>query len=177
MKNILRQLALFMALSICLTLTGCFQNFYTVKSNAGFENLDTLTQKGDKKIVVHYADTIVTLSSPVIDTEKITGKITPYAPARPNYAEPRAGYRLQQYKYKHRNTLFNEVHVYANIPKPGNTELALIRKDEVVKYNTYKPAKGASTGSHILGGVLLVASIAFLAGMGALIAGGGGIIY
>ncbi len=170
MKNIL---FLIVAFSSCFTLTGCFQNFYTVKSNTGFESLDTLMQNGDKKIIMHYTDTIVAFSSPVIDAEKITGKINPYTPARKNYAEPRAGYRLQQYKYKHRNTLFNEVHVYANIPKPGNTELALIRKDEVVKYNTYKPAKGASTGSHILGGVLLVGSIAFLAGMGALIAEGG----
>ncbi len=172
MKNIFRQLALIIALSSCFTLTGCFQNFYTVKSTTGFENLDTLTQKGDKQIIVHYADTIVELSSPVIDAEEISGKITRYTPARKSYAEPRAGNRLQQYKYKHRNTLFNEVHVYANIAKPGNTERALIRKDEVVKYNMYKRAKGASIGSHILGGVLLATSIAFIVGMSALIAEG-----
>ena len=83
MKNMIifqREKTLRYATTVCLfitalTLTSCFQNFYTVKSNNGFENLDTLTQKGDKQIIVHYADTIVALSSPEIDAEKITGKI------------------------------------------------------------------------------------------------------
>ncbi len=44
--------------------------------------------ESEKRIIVHYTDDIVAFSSAVIDAEKITGKITPYIPAKPTYAEP-----------------------------------------------------------------------------------------
>jgi hypothetical protein len=160
MKNILQRAFPIIALAGCFTLTGCFKNFYTVKTNTGYENLEPTIVEKEKKIIVHYTDDIVAFSSPTIDAEKITGKITHYMPARPTYTEPDESRRLQPYKYKHHKTLFKEVHVYANIPRPNNTYLASVTKEQVVKYNTYKPAKGASIGSHVLGGVLIAATLA-----------------
>jgi len=147
---------------IAVTLTSCFKNFYTVKTNSGYDNLQTIAQGGDKKIIVHYTDETVAVKSADITNEHITGYIAPYLPARAEYEEPAADKRLHIYKYKHREILFNEVHVYANIPKPINTQLTMIRKEDVVKSNIYKPAKGASIGSHVLGGVIVAATIALI---------------
>jgi hypothetical protein len=173
MKIILHRAFPIIALAGCFTLTGCFENFYTVKTNAGYESLETTMAGQEKEIIMHYSDSIVAIASPVIDAEKITGNITPYHPAKATYAEPEVGRRLQRYKYKHRETLFREVHVYVNIPKPYNTDLAIVTKEQVVKYNTYKPAKGASIGSHVIGGVLTVAGITVIASLVFMIAGGG----
>ncbi len=162
MKNILHQLALFIALTSCVTLTGCFKNFYTVKTSPGYDKLQAITEAVDKKIIVHYTDETVALKSADITAEHITGYIAPYLPAKAEYEEPAADKRLHTYKYKHREILFSEVHVYANIPKPSDTQLVMIRKDEVVKYNIYKPAKGASIGSHVLGGVIVAATVALI---------------
>jgi hypothetical protein len=103
------------------------------------------------------------LQSPEFDADQITGNMVHYFPAKPGYAEPREGKKLQPYKYEHRETLFKEVHVYANITRPYSTNIATIKKEQVIKYNTYKPAKGASIGSHVLGGVLIACTIGGIA--------------
>ena len=162
MKKILQHALSITAMVACFTLTGCFKNFYTVKTNTEFEKLEALSKVSEKKIIVHYSDKTVALKSAKINAEQITGYLAPYLPAKAEYEEPDPAKRLNIYKYKHRKKLFNEVHVYANIPKPVDMQLTTIRKNEVTKYNTYKPAKGASIGSHILGVAVIAAIIALI---------------
>jgi hypothetical protein len=161
MKKILQHAMSLMLLACSFTFTSCFKNFYTVKTDRSYTNLETTLKDRSKRVIVHYTDKNVELKSPTIDVANIQGTINPYTPAKPQYGHPNEKKRLQVYKFKHRNTLFNEVHVYTNILKPTESSLALIKKDEVVKYNTYKPARGASTGSHVLG-VFLVTTAVFV---------------
>jgi hypothetical protein len=171
MKKILQHSLTLTALVSCFTLTGCFKNFYTIKTNTSYESLGTTIADNSKEIIVHYTDETVALKSADFDAAKVTGAIIRYNPAKAQYAEPDESKKLHQYKYKHREVLFNEVHVYATIPRPANTNAATLRKDQVTKYNTYKPARGASIGSHVLGGVIVAVVIAagvFAIGMASL---------
>jgi hypothetical protein len=160
MKNILQHSLSLIALATSFTLTGCFKNFYTIKTNTSYENLSTTMVDNSKEVIVHYTDETVALRSPEIDANKVTGTIIRYNPAKPQYAEPEESKKLHQYKYAHRDVLFNEVHVYATIPRPANTNAATLKKEQITKFNTYKPARGASIGSHVLGGVIIAAVIA-----------------
>ena len=160
MKKILQHSLTLTALLACITLTGCFKNYYVVKSNTSFESLGATMADETKEVVVHYTDETVALKSPAYDAEKVAGTIVSYFPAKPEYAEPDESKRLHPYKYAHHDILFKEVHVYANIPRPANTNMALLKKEQITKYNTYKPARGASIGSHILGGIVIAAIIA-----------------
>jgi len=159
--------SLLIIVSSCFTLTGCFKNFYTVKSDSSYENLQTIMKDPAKKIVVHYNDETVAMQSAQIDTAQISGSIRTYLPTQPQYANPNENKRLQNYKFKDRQVLFQEVHVYSNTDKPAQ-KMAMVKKEDVIKYNTYKPAKGASIGSHVLGGAMIalpifavVAAVAF----------------
>ena len=160
MKKILRHSLSIIALAASFTLTGCFKNFYTVKTNTSYESLETAMADQSKEVIVHYTDETVALRSPEFDANQVKGTIIRYNPAKPQYAEPDESKKLHQYKYAHRDVLFNEVHVYATIPKPDDTKIAIIRKEQISKYNIYKPARGASIGSHILGGIVIAAIIA-----------------
>jgi hypothetical protein len=112
-------------------------------------------------LVVHYTDAIVVLASADASPDKITGTITPYIPSKATYEEPAEDKKLQPYKIKDRKELFQEVHVYVSIPMHiSGIEKAAIRKEDIVKFNTYNPARGASIGSHVLGVVTIAAVVA-----------------
>jgi hypothetical protein len=160
MKKILWHSLSIIALAASFTLTGCFKNFYTVKTNTSYENLETTMAGKAKEVIVHYTDETVVLRSPEFDANQLTGTIIRYTPAKPQYAEPDKSKKLHQYKYAHRDVLFNEVHVYATVPKPDATKIAVIRKEQISRYNIYKPARGASIGSHLLGGIVIAVIIA-----------------
>jgi|GEM_PF-6087534 len=160
MKKILHHSLSLIALAASFTLTGCFKNFYTIKTNTSYESLETTMNDNTKEVIVHYTDETVALKSAKIDANHVEGTIIRYNPAKPEYAEPDVSKKLHQYKYVHRDVLFNEVHVYATIHRPANTNAAMLRKEQITKYNTYKPARGASIGSHILGGIVIAAIIA-----------------
>ncbi len=161
MKNNLHTLVSLIALTACFTLTGCFKNFYTVKTNTSYESLRTEMSDQTKEVIVHFTDETVALQTSEFDSNQVTGSMARYFPAKPQYAEPIENKRLHPYKYKHRDVLFKEVHVYATIPKPANTATTL-KKEQISKYNIYKPARGASIGSHVLGGVLIATTIGLI---------------
>jgi hypothetical protein len=158
MKKILQHSLSLTALLACFTLTGCFKNFYTIKTNTSYESLKTAMDDNSKEVIVHYTDETVALRSPEFDADQVAGTIVRYTPVKPQYAEPDESKKLHQYKYAHRDVLFKEVHVYTTIPRPAITT-ATLKKEQITKYNIYKPARGASIGSHVLGGVMIAAII------------------
>lgn len=160
MKKILHHTMSLILLVYSFMLTGCFKNFYSVKTDTSYNNLETILKDPEKTVIVHFTDKDVELKSAEIDIEGIKGTIYPYTPARYQYAYPDESKKLQAYKSAHRKTVFSEVHVYVSIPKPAENNVAVIKKEEVVKYNIYKHELGASIGSHALGIVIVATSVA-----------------
>jgi hypothetical protein len=152
------------AFLLCIILTGCFKNFYTVKTYTGYDSLKNVLRQDERRVIVHYEKETAVLNDLNIESDQMAGTLTPYYPAKPSYEEPATDRKLNNYKSKHRSEVFGDIHVYSSAQLPGsNNQAYVIRKEDLIKYNIYTPNEGASIGSHVLGFIIIAGIITAIA--------------
>lgn len=153
--------ALLLAL-VVLGSTGCFKNYYKVNLTPGW-NYDLLKtyQQSEKVFIVHFNDQTFELMDPQVSDKEIKGSITKYKPLKAEYEDPDPFDKTHVYKMKHKKKLFSEVHIFVR-NNYGNDPNVVIDSSNFVDSRVYVANQGASVGSHVLGGVLILASLAIL---------------
>ncbi|HLO81889.1 MAG TPA: hypothetical protein VK166_13065 [Chitinophagaceae bacterium] len=161
-------------LIIAISFSSCFNNYFKVKTNSGWnEDQLQLLQNSQKRIVVHFKNAYKEMVNPVFSAEQVSGKLESYKAMADKYMNPNTEEKKNfKYKYRYRETLFTEIHLYVNEDYAEQNQYT-VNSSNFVKSNIYHPNKGLSIASHVLGvTMILVITTGVVA---AVVAAGGGI--
>ena len=139
-------------LVIAISFSSCFNNYFKVNTESEWkeDQLKNLANS-EKKIIVHFRNSVKLLANPVFGADHVSGKLETFYAVTPRYMDPNTEEKKNfKYKYKDRKDLFSEIHVYVNDDFTGQTEYD-VTKTNFAKSNIYTPNKGLSIASHALG--------------------------
>lgn len=139
-----------------ITLSSCFQNYFSVKSRTDWDALDSK----DKKVYIHFTQQVREMKNAVVTDSTIRGSLQLPENMRSNYLYPKDP-NMNKYKFRDRDMLFSQVHIYVKDSTPILGEF-VVNKSNFGGMEVYSPNKGASVGSHILGASLIVVTIGVL---------------
>jgi hypothetical protein len=142
--------------------SACFKNYYRVKSTSKpTQRQWRELSHADRMIIVHFKDYTQQLVNVMIQDSSIYGQLIPPPAMETKYLEPKKQSK-NPYKFKERDLLFSQIHLYVNEPAEDKT-FVTINKNNFYKMALYEPNKGASIGSHVLGSALLMLTVSAIA--------------
>jgi len=156
--------------SLINTTVGC--NYYTYKSDAtpSIEKLDKL-KNSPNYIIVHRADQAFNLANVRVDqqAQTISGVLVALSPDHKKYLETKSfPGSANRYKKKGKDAspfVVNEVHFYVKDLGLSEGESITLTPASLEKVEVYDPDTGATTASHIFGGLGILAGIYLLIGI------------
>lgn len=152
---------LYLPLVLAFSLSSCFKNYFQVQTlPVSTVTSKALTDSG-QTVYIHFKDQVRQLKQFSIVDSQISGKLSVPVKMRKKYMEPTDA-KMNKYKIRDRNFLFNQVHVYVKDSIPANVDYTF-NTSKVDLIEIYQPNKGASKGSHILGAALILLTIAGIA--------------
>lgn len=137
-----------------ITFSSCFQNYFSVKSQPDWGGLEGK----NKKIYVHFSQHVREMKNVVVTDTTISGSLQLAENMRSNYIFPKDS-NMNKYKYRDRDMLFSQVHIYVKDSTPISDQY-VVNRTNFGRIEVYNPNKGASVGSHLLGVGLIVGTIA-----------------
>jgi hypothetical protein len=142
-----------------ITLSSCFKNYFSVNSKPQWsQNAWQDLDRKEKTIYIHFGDQVRQMKDPVVTDSTIQGSLQLPGSMPYIYLYPENP-KMNKYKYRDREMLFAQIHVYVKDSTLQAGEFT-VDKTNFERMEIYHPNKGASVGSHVLGGVLVFATVA-----------------
>ncbi len=143
-------------------LTSCFHYYYTVEKDTQLQPQKAVELKNsDKYFILHLGNLVYEFTDVSVDSIYLSG--TPY-----NLPVYRQAYKktnpkgVTRYKKKDESHILDEVHIYANVSNLMGRKVQ-IPWSQIDKVEIYKPDKGATTVSMVIGAVGVTASVILVA--------------
>jgi hypothetical protein len=152
---------LYLPLVLAFSLSSCFKNYFQVQTLPTSTATAKALNDSGQTVYIHFKDQVRQLKQFSIADSLISGKLSVPVKMRKKYMEP-TDPKMNKYKIRDRNFLFNQVHVYVRDSISASVDYTL-NTSEADHIEIYQPNKGASRGSHILGASLILLTIVGIA--------------
>lgn len=152
---------LYLLILLAFSLCSCFKNYFQVQTLPVSTAPGKVITDSAQTVYIHFTDQVRQLKQFSIQDSLISGKLSTPVQMRKTYMEP-SDPKMNKYRFRDRNYLFKQVHVYVSDPLPANSYYSFNSR-EIDHINMYKPNKGASRGSHILGATVIILTLVGIA--------------